>query len=47
MESCLRALCGPKASCVFHPHHAGNEVQGIRVESFGAASSPYFEKAMM
>lgn len=35
------------AAVVFHPHHAGNEVQGIKVESFGAASSPYFERAMM
>ena len=35
------------AAVVFHPHHAGNEVDGITVESFGAASSPYYEKAMM
>ena len=34
------------AAVVFHPHHAGNELEGITVESFGAASSPYFEKAM-
>ena len=26
------------ATVVFHPHHAGNEVEGITVESFGAAS---------
>ena len=31
------------AAVVFHPHHAGNEVEGITVESFGAASSPCFE----
>ena len=40
------------AAMVFHPHHAGNEFDGIKVESFkiesfGAASSPYYEKAMM
>ena len=35
------------AAVVFHPHHAGNEVDGVTVESFAAASSPYFEKAMM
>ena len=35
------------AAVVFHPHHAGNEVDGITVENFGAASSPYYERAMM
>ena len=35
------------AAVVFHPHHAGNEVDGVTVESFGAASSPYYERAMM
>ena len=35
------------AAVVFHPHHAGNEVEGLAVEGFGAASSPYYEKAMM
>ena len=35
------------ATIVFHPHHAGNESGGITVERFGAASSPYYEKAMM
>lgn len=35
------------AKIVFHPHHAGGETRGTRVRSWGAADSPYYEKAMV
>ena len=35
------------AKIVFHPQHTGNEVQGMTLTEWGAASSPYYEKAMM
>jgi predicted amidohydrolase len=35
------------AKIVFHPQHTGNERQGVRLTQWGAASSPYYEKAMM
>lgn len=35
------------ASIVFHPHHAGNESEDRLPDAFGAAGSPYYERAMM
>jgi len=35
------------AKVVFHPHHTGSDRQGIRLAQWGAAGSPYYEKAMM
>jgi predicted amidohydrolase len=35
------------AKIVFHPHHTGSDRVGIRLTQWGAASSPYYEKAMM
>jgi len=35
------------ARIVFHPHHTGSDRQGIRMTEWGAADSPYYEKAMM
>jgi predicted amidohydrolase len=35
------------AKIVFHPQHTGNEQQGLRLTEWGAASNPYYEKAMM
>jgi predicted amidohydrolase len=35
------------ASMVFHPHHAGSDLQGVRLDRWGAADAPYYEKAMM
>ncbi|MFL6213140.1 MAG: carbon-nitrogen hydrolase family protein [Blastocatellia bacterium] len=35
------------AKIVFHPQHTGNEREGIRLSEWGAASAPYYEKAMM
>ena len=35
------------AKIVFHPQHTGNETQGLTLTEWGAASSPYYEKAMM
>ncbi len=35
------------AKVVFHPQHTGNEMAGIRLTQWGAADSPYYEKAMM
>jgi len=35
------------AKIVFHPQHTGSEREGIRPTQWGAASSPYYEKAMM
>jgi N-carbamoylputrescine amidase len=34
------------AKIVFHPQHTGNEQQGIKLKKWGAADSPYYEKAM-
>jgi predicted amidohydrolase len=34
------------AKIVFHPQHTGNTQDGIRLTQWGAASSPYYEKAM-
>ena len=35
------------AKIVFHPHHTGSDQQGVRLTQWGAASAPYYEKAMM
>jgi predicted amidohydrolase len=35
------------AKIVFHPHHAGSDQAGVRLTEWGAASNPYYEKAMM
>ena len=35
------------AKIVFHPQHTGNETKGLTLTEWGAASSPYYEKAMM
>jgi predicted amidohydrolase len=35
------------AKIVFHPQHTGNERQGVRLTEWGAATNPYYEKAMM
>lgn len=35
------------AKIVFHPQHTGSEKEGIRLTRWGAAESPYYEKAMM
>ena len=35
------------AKIVFHPQQAGSEQDGVRLTEWGAASSPYYEKAMM
>jgi predicted amidohydrolase len=35
------------AKIVFHPQHTGNELAGVRLTQWGAADSPYYEKAMM
>jgi len=35
------------ARIVFHPQHTGNETQGVTLTEWGAASNPYYEKAMM
>jgi predicted amidohydrolase len=35
------------AKIVFHPQHTGTEQQGVRLTQWGAAGSPYYEKAMM
>ena len=34
------------AKIVFHPQHTGNEKAGVRLERWGAADSPHYEKAM-
>ena len=34
------------AKVVFHPHHAGSDFGGVRLTKWGAAESPYYEKAM-
>ena len=35
------------ARIVFHPQHTGTEREGVRLTRWGAADSPYYEKAMM
>jgi predicted amidohydrolase len=35
------------AKIVFHPHHTGSDHAGVRLTQWGAASGPYYEKAMM
>jgi predicted amidohydrolase len=35
------------AKIVFHPQHTGTEREGARLTQWGAADSPYYEKAMM
>jgi len=35
------------ARIVFHPHHTGSDQEGVRLTEWGAASNPYYEKAMM
>ena len=35
------------AKIVFHPHHTGSDRAGVRLTQWGAASGPYYEKAMM
>jgi predicted amidohydrolase len=35
------------ARIVFHPHYTGSDHAGVRLTQWGAASGPYYEKAMM
>jgi predicted amidohydrolase len=35
------------AKIVFHPQLTGSEREGVRLSEWGAATSPYYEKAMM
>jgi predicted amidohydrolase len=35
------------AKIVFHPHHTGSDHHGVRLTQWGAASGPYYEKAML
>src|SRR4030095_14299437 len=35
------------AKIVFHPQHTGSNREGVPLTQWGAASSPYYEKAMM
>jgi predicted amidohydrolase len=35
------------AKIVFHPHHTGSDQGGIHLTQWGAASAPYYEKAMI
>jgi predicted amidohydrolase len=35
------------AKIVFHPQHTGSDYAGVRPTQWGAAGSPYYEKAMM
>jgi len=35
------------AKIVFHPQHTGSDREGLRLTQWGAASAPYYEKAMM
>jgi predicted amidohydrolase len=35
------------AKIVFHPQHTGSDHEGVRLTQWGAASNPYYEKAMM
>jgi predicted amidohydrolase len=35
------------AKIVFHPQYTGSDQQGVRLTQWGAASAPYYERAMM
>jgi predicted amidohydrolase len=35
------------ARIVFHQHHTGSDRSGVQLAEWGAAASPYYEKAMM
>lgn len=35
------------AKIVFHPQHTASDKEGVRLAQWGAASAPYYEKAMM
>jgi len=35
------------ARIVFHPQHTGSEKEGVTLSEWGAATNPYYEKAMM
>jgi predicted amidohydrolase len=35
------------AKIVFHPHHTGSDLKGVRLTKWGSADAPYYEKAMM
>ena len=35
------------AKIVFHPHHTGSDQEGVHLTQWGAASGPYYEKAMI
>jgi predicted amidohydrolase len=35
------------AKIVFHPHHAGSDLEGVQPAEWGAADGAYYEKAMM
>jgi len=35
------------ARIVFHPQHTGSEREGVRLEKWGDARAPYYEKAMV
>lgn len=35
------------AKIVFHPHHTGSDLTGVRPAQWGAADGSYYEKAMM
>jgi predicted amidohydrolase len=35
------------AKIVFHPQHTGSDRAGVRLTKWGAASNPYYEKAML
>ncbi len=35
------------AQIVFHPQHTGSNQKGVRLTEWGAASAPYYERAMM
>jgi predicted amidohydrolase len=43
----VRWAAGRGAKIVFHPHHTGSDHAGVRLTQWGAASAPYYEKAMM
>jgi predicted amidohydrolase len=35
------------AKIVFHPHHTGSDLGGVRLTHWGSADGPYYEKGMM
>ena len=43
----VRRGAGPGAAGMIHPRQVGNEIDRVTAESFGAASSPSSEKAVM